>query len=201
MINAHDDELEESIESCETWEWYGGGLVVIGVFATVAIAAWHPLYNSWLEQWGSAISDSLVAIGVAVEIRFGQMAGLRHNELRRRSDIIVATANERAAEASQRARDAELRLALLEKKVTPRVVSDESGRTITERIAPFALTKFSISHDPAAEKSFIDALIIVLQRANWTWRGFRHIPTLGMLALTNQNLAACNYGSMLHQRI
>src|SRR5580658_4661308 len=74
MTNASDEELEKSIESCERWEWFGGALVIFGVAAAVAIAAIHPQYDSFLEQWGSAVADSFVAIGVAVEIRFGQMS-------------------------------------------------------------------------------------------------------------------------------
>jgi hypothetical protein len=99
MIKASDEELDKSIESCEQWEWFGGGLVFVGVIATVVIAIIHPRYDSFLEQWGSAIADSLVAVGVAIEIKFGQMAGLRQNELRRRSDEKVAEASERAARA------------------------------------------------------------------------------------------------------
>jgi hypothetical protein len=106
MIKASDEELEKSRESCESWAWFGGGLVFFGVAATVAIAAIHPKYDSWLEQWGSAVADGLVAVGVAIEIKFGQMAGLRQNELRRRSDDIAAEANARAAEAHQKASEA-----------------------------------------------------------------------------------------------
>jgi hypothetical protein len=115
MINASDDELEKSIGSCERWEWFGGGLVFAGVAATVAIAIVHPEYDSFLEQWGSAIADSLVAAGVAIEIKFGQMAGLRQNELKRRSDEKVAEANNIAAQATKDAADARERTALLEK--------------------------------------------------------------------------------------
>lgn len=113
MINASDEGLEKSIESCERWEWFGGGLVFAGVAATVAIAIVHPKYDSFLEQWGSAIADSLVAAGVAIEIKFGQMAGLRQNELKRRSDEKVAEANTIAAEANERAANLENEAALL----------------------------------------------------------------------------------------
>jgi hypothetical protein len=93
IIKASDGDLDRSIGSCERWEWCGGFLVVAGVIAEVAIAAIHPPYDSFLEQWGSALANSLIAIGVAIEIKFGQMAGLRQDELRRRSD-------EKAVEAS-----------------------------------------------------------------------------------------------------
>jgi hypothetical protein len=86
IINASDGDLERSIGSCERWAWVGGGFVIVGVAAEVGIAAYHPPYDSWIEQWGSAIANSLVAIGVALEIMFSRMAGLRQDELRRRSN-------------------------------------------------------------------------------------------------------------------
>jgi hypothetical protein len=101
-ISASDSALEKSIESCERWEWFGGGLVVVGVIAEVAIAAMHPPYDSFWEQWGSSVANGLVAIGVVLEIKFGQMAGLRQNELKRRSDENIAAATERAAAAELR---------------------------------------------------------------------------------------------------
>lgn len=115
MNKASDVELEKSIESCERWEWFGGGLVFIGVGAAVAIAAYHPKYDSFLEQWGSAVADGLVAIGVAIEIRLGQMAGLRQSELKRRSNEKVAEANKISAEARERGANALERAALAEK--------------------------------------------------------------------------------------
>ena len=90
-------------------------MVVGGVIATVIIAAAHPLYDSFWEQWGSAIADSFVAIGVVTEIKFGQMAGLRQNELRRRSDERVAEANARAAQATKDAAETRERAAQIEK--------------------------------------------------------------------------------------
>lgn len=106
MIKASDSEIEKSIESCERWEWFGSGLVVVGVIAEVAIAATHPPYDSFWEQWGSSVAGSLIAIGVALEIKLGQMAGLRQGELRRRSEEKVVEANMRAATALEGAKRA-----------------------------------------------------------------------------------------------
>jgi hypothetical protein len=52
IIKASNPVLEKSIESFERWEWFGGGLVVVGVIAQVAIAVMHPPYDSFWEQWG-----------------------------------------------------------------------------------------------------------------------------------------------------
>jgi hypothetical protein len=173
MITANDEALEESIESCETWEWYGGGLVVIGVFAAVAIAAWHPLYNSWLEQWGSAISDSLVAVGVVVEIRFGQMAGLRHNELRRRSDEKVSEANERAAEAIKKANEAALEL---ERLRSPRSLNRDQLYRAVDKLKQFAPMPFDASVNPGNPEfvSCLRCIEVMLMLADWKqvdWNG------------------------------
>jgi hypothetical protein len=113
IIKASDGDLERSIGSCERWAWFGGAVVIGGVAAEIAIAAYHPLYDSWLEQWGSALANSLVAIGVALEIIFSQMAGLRQNELRRRSDEKAVEANARAAKADQKAQEAALEISRL----------------------------------------------------------------------------------------
>jgi hypothetical protein len=130
MIKASQEELEKSIESCERWEWFGGVLVFIGVAAAVAIAGIHPKYDSFLEQWGSAIADGLVAAGVAIEIKFGQMAGLRQHELKRRSDIIVGNANIRAAEALQKAEEEHHARVKLEAQLSPRTLTKEQYETL-----------------------------------------------------------------------
>ncbi len=93
IISANEGDLERSIGSCERWEWGGGGLVVFGVIITVFIAALHPAYDSFWEQWGSAVAEGLVAIGVIVEIGFSSMAGLRQSELIRRSRERAEIAN------------------------------------------------------------------------------------------------------------
>ena len=130
MINADDDELEKSIKSCEVWEFVGGALVIVGVAATVVIAAIHPQYNSFWEQWGAAAADSLVAIGVGMEIKFGQMAGLRQSELMRRSServaasvTLAANANERAGIANKRAEELRADNLSLQASLRPRKFS------------------------------------------------------------------------------
>jgi hypothetical protein len=104
-------------------------LVVVGVIAEVVIAAAHPPYDSFWERWGSSVANSLVAIGVALEIKLGQMAGLRQSELKRRSDEKVAAANVQAAEANAQALDARVELARL---TTPRVLTAEQQSNMTE---------------------------------------------------------------------
>jgi hypothetical protein len=166
VINASDDELEKSIESCERWAWFGGGLVIVGVAAEVAIAAIHPPYDSFLEQWGSSLANSLVAIGVALEIIFSRMAGLRQNELKRRSDERVSAANVRAEEANQKAQEAALELA---KYRAPREFTRDQMYAIAEKLKPFAGMQYAgatVGRDPEYLK-FLQFIEAALMLANW----------------------------------
>jgi hypothetical protein len=175
IIKARNEDLERSIESCEHWEWFGGGSVFAGVIAAVAIAWYHPPYDSFLEQWGSVIADGLVAIGVALEIKFGQMAGLRQDELRRRSDEKAAEATERAAEANARAAEAHVELARLGKKITPRVITVDGEAKVIKALKSFPGVPFWVKADPAAEYEFVNRLVVVLERAGWSW--MEHVVT------------------------
>jgi hypothetical protein len=141
-MNASDAELEASIESCDRWEWACGGLVVVGVVAAILIAACHPAYDSFWEQWGSALADGMVALGVVGEIKFGLMASVRQDELQRRLRDRVAEANARAAEANARAAEAnrkalEATLALA-KFSAPRSISVELRNRVVEQMIQFA---------------------------------------------------------------
>jgi hypothetical protein len=175
VINASDPELEKSIESCERWAWFGGGLVIVGVAAEVAIAAIHPPYDSFLEQWGSSLANSLVAIGVAFEIIFSRIAGLRQNELKRRSDERVAAANARAEEANQKAQEAALDLA---KYRTPRYLTHEQLYRIAEKLKPFGESMMqyacaSVGLDPEhiTFLQFIEAALLIAnwREIDWQW--------------------------------
>jgi hypothetical protein len=168
LTKASDREIEKSIESCERWEWFGGGLVVVGVVAELAIAAWHPPYDSFLEQWGSSLANGLVALGVAFEIKLGQMAGLRQSELRRRSDEKVAVATDRAATAQ----------AELIQFRTPRreLMNPEALASITAKLAAFPGTPFTVGHLRVDREQwdFLWVLEPAIVAANW-----QHIDWVG----------------------
>lgn len=164
VMKASEPELEGSIGSCERWEWFGGGLVVVGVIAEVVIAVIHPPYDSFWEQWGSSLANSLVAIGVALEIKFGQMAGIRQNEIKRRSDEKVAEANARAAEA-------ELRTETLRGELAWRRISAQEAEKISEVLSrsdlpKFGLRIFHVANDPEAT-TFSQDIAEVFRRNGW----------------------------------
>lgn len=125
VMKASDAALKDAGESCERWGGGSAALVVIGVLAEVAIAAYHPQYDSFLEQWGSTLANVLVAIGVAAEVQFGRMGRRRDAELQRRSNDKLGAAEKIAAEASERAERADLSRVELETKLLPRMLSQE----------------------------------------------------------------------------
>ena len=132
MISASDPELESSIEALENLAVLFAVIVICGVISTVIIAAIHPTYDSFLEQWGNAIADVFVAVGVAGEVWFARMAGLRQGELKRRSDANVGEANRIAAQANKEAAEARIRTAELEKLTAFRRLDPEMRRKLSE---------------------------------------------------------------------
>ena len=160
LRNAADSELEKSAESCEFWGWLSAAILVVGLLAEVAIAAIHPPYDSFWEQWGSSLANALVFLGVAGEVQFGRMASRRQAEFKRRSDIKIAEANERAAEANDEAKKAQLELA---KFKAPRSLDAGQRARIVARLSSFAGTRFvgyvAFSSEPLAlMRQIVDGL-------------------------------------------
>lgn len=107
-INAADHQLEEASSSCERWGIWCAALVVVAVIAEFVIAGIHPLYDSCLEQWGSASADAAVALGIVGEVLFSMKDARIQTELRNRSNKKLGEAEKAAAEARQRTAQIEL---------------------------------------------------------------------------------------------
>jgi hypothetical protein len=73
---------------------------------------------------------------------------------------------QRIAEADARTKEAELKLAQLSKKVTPRVLSGEDEVGIIDKLAEFRGTPFAIEAD-ATDFGFVNRVIEILQRSDW----------------------------------
>ncbi len=89
--------------------------VVIGVGLEFVLAGWFegpPV--TFLNHWGTAFADAIVAIGVAGEVLFGRRARLASEELTRRSEARLADATERAGKAEKTAAETHERAAKLE---------------------------------------------------------------------------------------
>ena len=82
---------------------------------------------------------------------------------------------QRIAEADARAKEAELKLAQLSKKVTPRVISSKGETEIIDKLKQFAGTPFAIEIEPGAETEFVNRVVVVLERSGG--EDF-HTPTL-----------------------
>jgi hypothetical protein len=101
LMNAPDDQLEAAVESCERWALTCAGVLVVGVLAELALAAAHPPYDSFWEQWGSSLANLLVVLGVGGEVLFGRLGSGRQGELSKRAKKQLGEANERAAKAER----------------------------------------------------------------------------------------------------
>jgi len=111
VINASDEDLGHSSESCERWAVGSALAVIVGLVLEVGIAFTHPPFDSFGEHWGSAIADILVALGVAGEVLFSRMGSSRQNELTRRSSDKLANAEFLAMDAQRKLAEAQTKLA------------------------------------------------------------------------------------------
>jgi hypothetical protein len=124
-MNATDGELKDAISSCETWAELCTGAVVAGLVIEVILAVLHPSFDSFASIWGAVIADSLVALGVLGELLFSAKGSRCQTELRRRSEIAVATSIERAAEATKIAEEERHARVKLETQLQPRSLNQE----------------------------------------------------------------------------
>jgi hypothetical protein len=104
---------------------------------------------------------------VAFEIIFSRMAGLRQNELRRRSDERVAAANARAEEA-------QLKTEQLRKAMAWRRLEDDAFFKLIGRVKGNAHFVY-VDNDPESFH-FAVGLQVLLARAGWTVSAPQPIP-------------------------
>jgi hypothetical protein len=139
-INATENELEGASESCERWSIWCGALVIISIAAEFVIAIAQPPYSLFLKL--SAVADAGIAIGIVGEVMFGIRNNRIQTELRKRSNVALAAANERAA-------NADLARAELEAKLLPRMLNQEQWDVIQGLRGRFAA--ISIAYETDAE--------------------------------------------------
>jgi len=180
-MNAANDELEKSADSCEFWGWLCAGLLGVGLLGELAIAASHPPYDSFLEQWGASLADALVFLGVAGEVQFGRMASRRQAELRRRSDTEIAEAKKRSAEANARAAEAALETERLRTQFGWRAISAGEMailiRALARSIGPVII---SFVAGDAESQAYAQQFVFAFRHAGWA-----------------TSLAACTYAQIV----
>lgn len=145
--NASDGELEKASYSCELWEIGFAGVVVTAVIVEFLIAGFHPPYDSFLEQWGSASANAFVALGIVGEVVFSGKDARIQTELRSRSNKQLAGAVEAASEANERAAKTDLARAELEKQLAPRMLNEEQWDLIQSLRGKFETINIAFETD------------------------------------------------------
>jgi hypothetical protein len=162
-LSGHKSDPNRRLEILERWSGRATLLILAGILVDILVASLSS--KSKVEFLAAISANSLIGLGLVIEYFVIARTIVASGEAKRLSDEKIAAANARAAEA-------QLELAKLEKKITPRVITDEHAQAIIDKIKPFFETPFSIEADPAAEYAFITRLIAVLQRAHWKWVGY-----------------------------
>ena len=150
-------------------------------------------YHNWAEITGIVVLFLLV-IAEVISFQYGHRkddlterqqvtTNQRHDEEMARLHVEAArlsadaeSARAAIAESKAREKEAELKLAQLEKEITPRAINDEQAAEIVEKIKPFAGTPYEIIADPAAEYGFVDKLMMLLNKAQWRWKSYSVQP-------------------------
>jgi hypothetical protein len=122
----------------------------------------------------AAIAAFAVVVSTIAVIRLQKVSEL---ETKQEFEQYKLEAAEKISESNARTKEAELKLALLDKKITPRVIDDAQAEDIIKALKPFPETPFSVEADPAAEYGFINRLIVVLQRSGWKWMQYSVSPS------------------------
>ena len=143
VMKASDEDLDNAVEWLEKAGFVGGALVICGLVIEVIIAWYHPPYDSFWDIWGSVVADSVVAIGVVLEVTFSRLGGTRQREIKRRSDEKIAAATERAAKA-------ELETERLRVKTGPRVLTKEQCKKIQTLKGQVSAVNITTSSDAEA---------------------------------------------------
>jgi len=100
-MSKTDDQLRGEISINEARAEWGAWAIVVGLVFEVVIALTvsFDIDKKWIDNWGAVIADCLIALGVYAEIHFGRKASGAARELQQRSDVKIAEADARAAEA------------------------------------------------------------------------------------------------------
>lgn len=88
----------------------------------------------------------------------------------------VATANQRAAEASEKAEQERLARVKIEERLAGWQLEPEARARLTERLKAFAKTPFDLSVNPR-EASFMETLNGVLEAAGWSLQAPKFVGT------------------------
>ena len=161
-INASESQLEEASSSSEWWAIGFGGLVIVSVVVEFVISFMEPPYATFL--FDSMFTDAGIALGVVGEVAFGIWDSRIQTELRRRSNVKLAEANERAAAA-------ELETARLRKELAWRRLSEQQIEKISEILsrpdAPKLGLRIELAANDAESSTFAQDIASVFRKNGW----------------------------------
>jgi hypothetical protein len=124
---------------------------------------------------GTFLSEAGVAIGILLESKFktrrdwaaailvvgGVCAGVFFTLVLFANDEEISSAQQDTISVQQS------KIIALEKKVTPRLITDNDAANLVENVRPFSGTPFTVESAPAAEIGFVNRVIVLLQKAGW----------------------------------
>lgn len=105
-----EEQLKRDISRNELWADCGGYAVIAGLIIEVGAAIVFSDKGVSAAEWGTVGSNVIVTLGVAAEVLFSRRARVRAEQLQILSDERISEANERAADAEARTKEAEVEI-------------------------------------------------------------------------------------------
>lgn len=128
-IKTEREKLDHQLEWFERWIVISGFAVAAGVFTEIGPKVFKRQVDS--EVIGAAI----VILGVAAEVILAFLASRKSSRIQEIADAETAAANQRAAEALERAANADLARVRLENKFQSRVLKEGTGAKLAEEVS------------------------------------------------------------------
>jgi hypothetical protein len=187
----HPDSIGENVSAIESltsrvqWlnnsvDWWNTAIIVALVFAAVAavmVGGTTYLAFKKAKQLANAVSELSAAkeAKLSDELRNqGERtakAEQRAAEAEQKAEgfrLDIATANQRAAEAARTAESERLERVKIEEKLKPRTLSGEQQQRMEEKLKPFSGTPYELAVDPIPEAiNLIGAVDAILRSSGW----------------------------------
>jgi len=131
--SATDGDLYLSLERLQVAQILSGGIAVLGVVIQLAVAVFHPGYDSPGGTWGRVIANGFIALGVVGVLISAARLKLYQGELTNRSNQRLAIAARMAGEAAERAANANARAAAANERAARAERVLEHNRTLVRQ--------------------------------------------------------------------
>ena len=175
--------LKKTFERNDRWSGWSGQAIVAGLALDIVVLLLFASDKSWIETAGGIFATLVIAAGVWFEIHFGHKASAASVRLQQISDEKIAEAEARAAEATQKAREAEERTerlrAIMELQQKPRDIGI-SDEMFLKALEGKPTASVELMYDPNVPDAYRLAIQIgiLLGAARWQVdRNVKPIPT------------------------